>query len=321
MIFLADIHGYPPHHNSGAEWMAHYVFRHLVKAGNRVVVLLNFTSHLGHVKEPYIFEGVEVVSDAERARYYQTCDAVFTHLNKTGKAYNWCSRYKKPLFHFIHNNYKNIVAEKMNAIDQYAIYNSQWVSDDVEHGSIVKSIVLHPPVTIEDYETERINNYITMINVNPNKGGEILIQLARKMPEYKFMGVMGSYGEQKVDHSIKNIFYINHTGDIKQAYKRTRVLIMPSAYESYGRTAVEAACSGIPVICTPTPGLKEAMSSSAIYVERDDIEGWISAIKSLDDKENYAEASEKCYLRAKSLDPSEELKNLINFIHYEICST
>ena len=35
---------------------------------------------------------------------------------------------------------------------------------------------------------------------------------------------------------------------------------MPSDYESWGRTATEAMCSGIPVICSEANGLKKLMA-------------------------------------------------------------
>jgi len=301
--------------------MAHYIFRYLVNdEHHEVVVLLDFNSYLGTIKESYEFEGVEVVSDKDRDLYYRSADAIFTHLDKTGKAYNYARRYGKPLFHFIHNNYKNVVVENQNAIDQFAIYNSEWVREKVKdiQRSIVRSVVVHPPVFLDDYSNDRINSYITLINLNKNKGGELFMELAKNLPEYQFMGVMGSYGEQFFDHKLKNVHYIPHTGDINYVYRRTRILLMPSAYESYGRTALEASCSRIPVICTPTPGLKEAMSTAAIYVERDDVDGWIQAIRKLDNEEYYAEASEKCYLRAKSLEPGKELEYLNKFICYEI---
>jgi glycosyltransferase involved in cell wall biosynthesis len=62
---------------------------------------------------------------------------------------------------------------------------------------------------------------------------------------------------------------------------------MPSTYESWGRTAVEAMASGIPVIAAPTPGLVEALTSPTLgecglFADADDDDGWIAALKLLD---------------------------------------
>ena len=97
----------------------------------------------------------------------------------------------------------------MNAVDQHAIYNTEWVRDDrmPVNKFVSKDAVVHPPVYIDDYKTDRINNYITLINCNANKGGLFLQELAKAMPDRKFMGVMGSYGVQQIDWKIKNIHY------------------------------------------------------------------------------------------------------------------
>ena len=56
---------------------------------------------------------------------------------------------------------------------------------------------------------------------------------------------------------------------------------MPSEYESYGRTALEAMSAGIPVLCTPTGGLKESCSKAATYISRNDIESWCRNIRTM----------------------------------------
>ena len=133
------------------------------------------------------------------------------------------------------------------------------------------------------------------------------------MPDRKFMAVMGSYGVQQIDFKIKNIHYCYNNPDIKQIYKRTRVLVMPSDYESYGRTAIEAAANGIPVVCTPTPGLKEALADSGIYCERD-VSKWVQIIKDLDNEDKYLDQSKKFLDRAKKVNPEKELDNFLKFV-------
>ena len=315
MNLLAEIHGYPPYHNSGAEWMAHHIFRYLVDIGHDVTILLNFNSYLGKIKEPYTFDGVSVVSDKDYDHYYRWADVVFTHLDKTGKAYNRCKLYNRPLINIVHNDYNNNVMSNLNGIEQYAIYNTYWVQDKVSkiNKMVKKSIVIHPPIWAKDYEVEKRNDYITLINLNNNKGGDFFIKLAKRLPDKKFMGVMGSYGDQKIDWKQKNIHYVKNRGDIKYVYKRTRILLMPSIYESYGRTAIEAASSGIPIICTPTPGLQEALAGTGIYMERD-VERWALKILQLDDERKYQIASKAVRKRAEEVNPEKELNKLVKFL-------
>jgi len=84
------------------------------------------------------------------------------------------------------------------------------------------------------------------------------------------------------------------------------LLIMPSTYESWGRTATEAMCSGIPVICTETGGLSENCGSAGVYVERT-AEAYALAIEKLDNQKLYLRKSEAAWKRSIELDPINEL--------------
>jgi glycosyltransferase involved in cell wall biosynthesis len=319
MKIVAEIHGYPPHHNSGAEWMIHDMFKYLLKQGHEIRILLKFDTYLGFVAEPYEFQGIKIESDKDYENHYLWADIIFTHLDKTGKAYNRARQFNKPLVHLIHNHYNNSPVESLDQVRQYCVYNTKWIQKELvesgRHDKIKGGIVVRPPVFIKDYRTEtKINNYISLINVNKNKGGETFKKVAERLPDRKFLGVMGSYGAQIVDNSVKNIHYVYNAPDIRNIYKRTRILLMPSLYESYGRTAIEAAANGIPVICSPTIGLKEALGDAAIYVERDNISGYIEAIKFLDNEKNYKAQSKKIFSRAEKMDPTNELDKLTKFL-------
>jgi len=93
-------------------------------------------------------------------------------------------------------------------------------------------------------------------------------------------------------------------------------LLMPSLYESYGRTAVEALVSGIPVIASPTPGLKESLGDAGIFCDAEKPEQWVEAIKSLDDPETYKAQSKKCIERFKVIkaETEKELKGFEDFL-------
>jgi glycosyltransferase involved in cell wall biosynthesis len=172
------------------------------------------------------------------------------------------------------------------------------------------NFILTPPVDYNYYdlgnEPEK-SEYITLINLNENKGGKIFADIARAMPHKSFLGVFGSYDEQ-ITQALPNVKYVANTPDIKQWYAQTRILLMPSKYESWGRTATEAMCSGIPVICTDTPGLKENCEKGGIFIKnRDNVKEWVEAITKLDDKKTYSWASRKAKARSRELDPRKTL--------------
>lgn len=340
---LWSIHLYPPTHNCGSEYVAHHVNKYLISKGHECRVILHY--YKGQI---YNHEGVDVFPATGRVDAYQWSDIVLTHLDMTQFSIIMAKEAKRHLVHFVHNDipYASIMNNFGNIS---AVYNSQWIADKI--GYKIPGYVLHPPCNIKDYNTispfpeleksfgkpdERI--YITMISLNERKGGHKFYEIVKAMPDKKFIGVIGSYdnpGPLKMDQmtiinlllQLPNFTLVANTPDILSTYRRTRVLLMPSDYESWGRTATEAMCSGIPVICTPTPGLKENCQDAAIYVGKPiecvpgeaqvdvgDVDDWVKAIMSLDNPETYQKYSLTCRERARQLDPVKELEALEQFL-------
>ncbi|MBQ1163612.1 glycosyltransferase, partial [Streptomyces sp. A73] len=67
----------------------------------------------------------------------------------------------------------------------------------------------------------------------------------------------------------------------ERVYGRTRVLLMPRSYESWGRAGCEALASGIPVEAHPTPGLCESLGEAGVYVDRNDLDGYEAVLRKL----------------------------------------
>lgn len=288
---------------SGAETMAHRMAKFLVEKGHDVTVLCPWESKVidgVKVKQyfPHPFDGEEHFADA---------DLVFTHLNATADAFNKTRAKKKKLIHIAHNSfvYDNV---KCRIPNNFLVYNSQWVKDAL--GYKHEGFVLNPPVDYRHYEKVKIDKakYITLINHNENKGGRVLIDIAKALPDHQFMAVEGGYYEQIKDESVKNIKYVKPQTDIRTILKDTRILIAPSDYESWGQVAIEAASCGIPVIANPTDGLKASMGDAALFADRNNVSEWVEAIKKLDDKKIYDTWSKKAKSRAVELDPLPQLE-------------
>lgn len=166
--------------------------------------------------------------------------------------------------------------------------------------------------------------YITLINANMMKGLDIFVNLARRMPERKFLGVKPYYNVVKVPTDIPNIKWIDLQEDIKEVLKQTRILLVPSAYESWGRVAFEAMYNGIPVIYTKpadslpgfnfksgtTQGMKEWIGDAAIECDRTNIEEWITEIGKLDDKGYYNDYSDRGYKCTRDMDILSEIPDI-----------
>ena len=308
MNIVASVHLYPPEHNCGAEWMLHFMLKDLQSKGHNVRVLLHDANKY-KVRNNYVFDGIDVFPPNPNVieGLFNWGHAIFTHLDYTRWTIHTAKLFRKPVFHLIHNShpYPEIIDAEKN---QHIIYNSEWLKELLNYK--FSNFIVTPPVDYNYYdvgnEPEK-SEYITLINLNENKGGKIFAEIARAMPHKSFLGVLGSYDEQ-ITQTLPNVRYVPNSPNIKQWYAQTRILLMPSKYESWGRTATEAMCSGIPVICSDTPGLKENCEKGGIFIKnRDNVKEWVEAITKLDDKKTYSWASRKAKARSREFDTRKTL--------------
>lgn len=272
MKILWYIHGYPPTHNAGAEWMAYDITEHL-KQRNDVTVLCR------NAQNGYQ-DGVNVLNyDITTAKsIIKEHDVVFTHLDFTGKAFNSCRVMgKHNLFVVVHNTNENAILRR-RTWQANVIYNSNYTAS---MNYPQRSMILRPPIVPERYRKPKTGEgAITLVNCWPDKGGDVLVKLAKLMPDRKFIGVLGGYGEQ-IQGRLPNLEYVKNGVNMADIYARTAILIQPSKYESYGKAACEGLATDTPVICTATPGLIEALDYAGIYAERD-AEAYKEAIENID---------------------------------------
>jgi glycosyltransferase involved in cell wall biosynthesis len=155
--------------------------------------------------------------------------------------------------------------------------------------------------------------YITLINANLNKGVHQFVGLARAMPDRKFLGILPYYGEKNLPPCPENIKWIPFQDDVRDVLKDTRILLVPSYYESFGRVAIEAMINGIPVIYSrpvansvypggSTEGLEEWIRPAGIGLPRDATSEWADAVRALDDPEAYAQKSEESREHVESMN-------------------
>lgn len=311
MRILWSIHLYPPKHNCGSEMMAHQISKSLVKKGHDVRVLLHQGGQYG-IKWAYEHEGITVFAPANQEALFKTSDIICTHLEYTD--YTIRMGRGKKIVHFVHNSspYPPVIANP----HVWVVYNSEWIKKALNYPN--KSFVLRPPVDYRYYDVGETGEFITLINLDFNKGGGILTRIAEALPDKKFLAVKGSYSvddKGQYDRQPPNVTVIENTPDILSVYKKTRVLIMPSLYESWGRTATEAMCSAIPVVCSRTEGLNENCGKAGLYVDdRDNIDQWVRWIKRLDDKKFYNQVSHFSRERSRELDPLKALDDFENWL-------
>jgi Glycosyl transferases group 1 len=293
---------YPPDSLVGSWLTTHAFLRDLVSRGHDVEVKL----YLGPHRPDYEIDGVRVevlAEDRDGTRLSPTGptpDLVVHHLGDRGLGRSsWPSA---PHVLMVHGRDRAIQASAETA--DLVVFNSEASAADVDLSTVKSWIVAHPPLDVTAVEP---GDLITLVNTSVKKGGDVLRLLSASMRHKSFLGVRGGYGRPVIPRA-RNVEILPPQADMAEVYRRTRILLMPSTAESWGRTGLEAMTSGIPVIAHPTDGLRESLGDAGIFVDRRYLRGWRTAITALDDPAAYEEASLRCRAHAAAFSSELQLE-------------
>lgn len=309
MRVAAYLHLYAPYHFAGSEIYLHELLKTMQVEGHEVKVFAT-----DETPGEWVFDDVKCVAPRAgisldpKVKAFQP-DVILTHHKATPAAAHVARVSGAKLIQVVHNERPYMDMLLAHGAD-FVIYNSQHVADKLSAKFPMPYTVLYPPTWPEKHRTGR-GDRVTLINLQPDKGSHVFYDMANRLPSVKFLGVEGGYGEQRFD-KYPNVVFQRQTTDMKNdVWAKTSILLVPSAYESWGMVGVEALASGIPVIAAPTPGLLESLSYAGIFVECSDREGWAAEItRLLNDDDAYAEASKRALTRSAELNPTEPLKQV-----------
>lgn len=314
MLVTSYVHAYVPYHNAGAETTLHDLLVSLVNAGHECVVVLKESPYA--VNREYEVDGVKVIQAKDKRtllHYLPKSDLIITHLECSTRATLLANKFRIPVAQLIHNNL-DLTRTYIGHGADFVIYNTDWIKVDFsDEFSKIPSVTVHPPILSENYATTR-GKKVTLVNLFERKGQDIFYYLVENMPDVEFLAVKGGYGEQVIKE-FPNLEFMENAHDMKKVYENTKVVLMPSIYESYGRVACEALASGIPNIVTPTQGLMEALGPAGIYVGRENPGDWLNALKALLTPRRYGAMSKLALERSVALDvmAKRELDNFVLF--------
>jgi glycosyltransferase involved in cell wall biosynthesis len=325
MRVLALAHQYVPVHCAGAETMLHSMLRALAARGHDVQVVLSAQGG-----QPYELDGVRIAPHRSKRDVFEhlgATDVLVSHLMNTPRATFLGNWNQTPVVLVHHNTFestKRALLTPQARVDM-VVTNSQWMTDDLNAWCAARSVappqtvMVRPLVDPAEYRTTP-GDRVTLINLRRmeqgpdelgamGKGAEVFWALARRAPKLRFLGVRGAYGSQLVEDlpNVEVLDHVPHHEMRDRVYARTRILLIPSSYESWGRVGMEAIASGIPVIAHPTPGLRESLGDAGIFVDRDDLDGWRRALQTLAMPGPYKAASRRALARSAELGAADDL--------------
>jgi hypothetical protein len=325
MTVAALTHGYPPFWNMGGEVSLH---RTISVLDNRKVV---FTK----TDEEYSFEGVEVkkidtpdvlnikASPMPIAKQLLEVDAKVVigqnelslpavHAARAAGAISVVNVHTPPRFG------RNIREAVVYA--DYAIYNTQtaatqWGEPD--------ALVVHPPISEIPSNTSANGDAYTLLSSLRNKGVQVVLDLAKLYPDKRFIIVRSpaepTHGLPDLEERAAELpnVELHPRVDPKDVYKyfeQTRILLVPSMYETYGMSAIEAAGYGIPCVHVDTPHVREGIGEAAVLVSPLSVEETAMGIELIES--NYKAYSEAARAKAEWLHArqAQELEKFAYFI-------
>lgn len=295
MKIAAALPLYPPNSRVGAWLATHSLLAGMAARGHQVDVV---TYLRGHMDNAYALDGVTVHPRCRIEQVAQDADVVVSHLGDNQEAAKWARFTGKPTVRMVHGHPQP--GQVLD--DSLAVFNSESLRAAV--GWDGPSVVVHPPL---DTEPVAPGTKVTLVNLTEAKGARLFWDLAATTRDVQFLAVQGGYGRQVLGKE-KNVTILPATMHMAaDVYSQTRVLLMPSEYETWGMVGMEAMASGIPVIAHPTPGLRESLGPAGIFVDRGDLAGWQQAIRTLAHQPNWDAASAAASARVAAFDNNTQI--------------
>ena len=274
MSLVAFLHGYPPQWSMGGELSTHRTLREI--PGSIVYT---------ECDAPYEFEGVQVrpirsievsrmMADAKEAN----ASVLLAHSTLSQRTVQVAKRLGIPSVLAVHAP-PRFAADLRQAWSRATVkvYNTEAARRAWKDP---RGWLLHPPAGTALPELGP-REHLTLTSSLLNKGADRVLELARRRPDQRFIIVRSpahkTHGAPDFEEKAAEIRNVDvwdrvHPNDMGRLWRETRILLVPSRYETYGLVALEAAWQGIPSIHVKTPDVMEGIGEAAYLLKNFDVD-------------------------------------------------
>ena len=232
----------------GAESLMNNLALQLVQRGNEVFVLTSYEKaraetkfHLHYVSIPVYGQhvlGYNIIWD-----YVQKVrpNIIITHHFFAGEFPEIFTSFGLPTVEVIHSRPRTPAAT-------LAVFNSNYTANTPGQLRKPQDMVILP---MADPECEASSHGDAILHVKPIGGKGIMMTyaLVKRFPNRKFVVLRGEWqGAETMISGCPNLEYMEPVADIREFYKRGRLVLMPSEREEAGTIPFEATLNGLPCI-------------------------------------------------------------------------
>lgn len=287
MTLAAFLHGYPPGWSMGGEVSTHRTLRAV--PGSVV-----FTE----TDQPYTLDDVQVrpITNSEISGVIDNARSVdatvlFAHSILSKVTVQAARRLKIPSVLSVHAP-PRFAADLRRAWSAASVrlYNTEAARREWKdsHGWL-----LHPPVGRPAIvgRLDGPHDALTLTSSLLNKGVTQTLKLAHRWPDRRFI-VMRSpahqtHGAVDFDDEVTRLPNVEvwdrlHPDDMSRLWAETRVLLVPSRYETYGLSALEAAWHDIPSVHVDTIHVREGIGDAARLLRSQTVDELEAAVREVE---------------------------------------
>ncbi|WP_036965971.1 glycosyltransferase family 4 protein [Promicromonospora kroppenstedtii] len=183
------------------------------------------------------------------------------------------------------------------------------------------TVVPNAPDPVPDLpRTERTRSLVYMGSFMPYKNVELPAQAMAHLPgwELHLMSPVTAERRAALTELAGPGTLVFHDGasdeDYRDVLRGATALVSGSRDEGFGLPLVEAMALGTPLVVSDIPVFREVGGTAGAYVDPDDVDGYVAAVRALDDPENWAERSAAARLRAAGYDWDTSAKTLLSLL-------
>jgi len=262
----------------------------------------------------------------QRLREYQP-DFVLGHSKPECPLLNYAASLGYPSFYFV-RELSSIEAGSAIPDEIHPIANSPFTAAIISQLTGKDVGVVLPFVDLERYRvTKRERRYITFINPIPEKGLDVAIEIARHLPQERFLFVKGkweNYSDSSREallkplSSLANVEVWEHQYDMHSVYEATDILLVPSQFtETFGRVIIEAQVNGIPVVAANAGGIPYTLGQGGLLIPKDEPQCYVEALQRLRTDESFYEQVSALAMQNSQrpeFDPHYQVQHFIHLV-------